>query len=66
MLWLSENLSTIIICIVLAAIVGLIIFSLIKNKKKGKCSCGNNCGCCPMGGSCHGGQSRKERQTSDN
>ncbi|MCM1055935.1 MAG: FeoB-associated Cys-rich membrane protein [Bacteroides sp.] len=58
--WLSENLSTIIICMILAVIVGLIIISMVRNKKKGKCSCGNDCGCCPMGGSCHGG-AKKER-----
>lgn len=61
MLWLTENLSTIIICLILAVIMGLIIFSMIKNKKKGKCSYGNNCGCCPMGGSCHGDRAKKEQ-----
>ena len=38
--WLSKNIATIIICLVLAVIVALIIFSLVKNKKKGKSSCG--------------------------
>lgn len=52
--WLYENLSTIIVGLILAVIVGLIIFSMIRNKKKGKCACGHECGCCPMGGSCHG------------
>ena len=33
--WLSKNIATIIICLVLAVIVALIIFSLVKNKKKG-------------------------------
>lgn len=37
--WLSKNIATIIICLVLAVIVALIIFSLVKNKKKGKSSC---------------------------
>lgn len=32
--WLSKNIATIIICLVLAVIVALIIFSLVKNKKK--------------------------------
>ena len=41
--WLSKNIATIIICLVLAVIVTLIIFSLVKNKKKGKSSCGCNC-----------------------
>ena len=44
--WLSKNIATIIICLVLAVIVALIIFSLVKNKKKGKSSCGCNCAHC--------------------
>ena len=46
--WLSKNIATIIICLVLAVIVALIIFSLVKNKKKGKSSCGCNCAHCAM------------------
>ena len=53
--WLSKNIATIIICLVLAVIVALIIFSLVKNKKKGKSSCGCNCAHCAMAGQCHGG-----------
>ena len=49
--WLSKNIATIIICLVLAVIVALIIFSLVKNKKKGKSSCGCNCAHCAMAGS---------------
>ncbi len=54
--WLSANLSTIIVASVLAVIVGLIIYSMIKDKKKGKSSCGGNCaGCagCAMQNTCH-------------
>ena len=43
MTWLMNNLSTIIVCIVLIAVVVLIINKMIKDKKKGKSSCG--CGC---------------------
>ena len=39
------NLSTIIIALVLAAVIGLIIFFMIRNKKKGKSSCSCGCGC---------------------
>ncbi len=53
MIWISENLSTIVICVVLAVIVIGIVMSMLKSRKNGKCSCGNDCGCCPMGGSCH-------------
>ena len=41
--WISTNLSTILICIVLLAIVILIIRSLIRQKKQGKSSCGAGC-----------------------
>ena len=51
--WIARNLSTIIICLVLAAVVALIIVSLVKDKRKGKSSCGCKCAHCPMAGSCH-------------
>ena len=50
--WIFENLATLLICLGLLAIIAAIIISQIKNKKRGKSSCGENCGCCPMGGSC--------------
>lgn len=58
--WISENLATIIICVVLAAIVAAIIIYLVENKKRGKSSCGCNCGHCPMAGKCCG-QSKKHK-----
>ncbi len=51
--WLTENIATIIICAVLLAVVSAIIVSMIKNKKKGKSSCGCGCANCPMSGSCN-------------
>ena len=48
--WLSKNIATIIICLVLAVIVALIIYNLVKDKKKGKSSCGCNCAHCAMAG----------------
>ncbi|PKM71831.1 MAG: FeoB-associated Cys-rich membrane protein [Firmicutes bacterium HGW-Firmicutes-16] len=54
--WISENLGTIIISLLLIAAVYGIIVSMLKNKKKGKSSCGCNCGNCPMSGSCHHGK----------
>ncbi len=45
--------ATILISLVLLAIVGLAIASIIRDKKQGKSSCGGNCGHCPMSGSCH-------------
>ena len=50
--YIAQNLSTILICAALAAVVGLIIIRMIKNKKKGKSSCGCGCSSCPMNGAC--------------
>ena len=51
--WIAENIVTIIICAVLAIMVAAIIVTLVKDKKKGKSSCGCKGGSCPMAGSCH-------------
>ena len=51
--WLYSNIATIAVAAVLLTVVALIIIQLVKDKKKGKSSCGGNCGSCPMGGSCH-------------
>ena len=53
LVWLSQNLATILISMILLAIVVGIIVLMIKDKKKGKSTCGGNCGHCPMSGSCH-------------
>lgn len=51
--WIAENIGTILITAALALIVALIARKLIKDKKKGKSSCGCNCAHCAMAGSCH-------------
>lgn len=53
MSWLAENAGTIIICIILVAVISFILYNMIKNKRKGKSSCGCNCSNCPAGGACH-------------
>ncbi len=47
------NLSTFLILIVLIAVVVLIIFKLILDKKKGKTNCGSNCSNCALSQTCH-------------
>lgn len=42
-----------IVIAILAVIVGLVIRKMIKDKRAGKSSCGCDCGCCSMAGSCH-------------
>ncbi len=51
--WIGENAGTIIVSIALAGLVTAIIIRLRRDRKRGKTSCGGNCGCCPMSGSCH-------------
>ena len=51
--WLSQNIATIIICAVLAVIFGLMLWSLLRDKKKGKSSCCGGCAGCAMAGHCH-------------
>lgn len=51
--WISDNIGTIVISLILIAIVAGIIVKMVRDKKKGKSSCGCNCGCCSMNGTCH-------------
>lgn len=51
--WITENIGTILISAGLLLIVVLIIVKLVRDKKKGKSSCGCNCAHCAMSGSCH-------------
>lgn len=51
--WLSQNIGTIIVCAVIVAGCALLVWSLIRDKKKGKSLCGGNCGSCSMGCHCH-------------
>ena len=51
--WIGENAGTIAGSILLIALVSWIVIRMRKDRKQGKPSCGCNCGCCPMAGSCH-------------
>lgn len=51
--WLASNIATVIVFLVLVAIVGLVVFKMIRDKKKGKTTCSCGCGGCPMKDSCH-------------
>lgn len=51
--YLSENLANIIICGVLIAIVTAIVTAMVRNRRKGKSSCGCGCSHCSMGVNCH-------------
>ena len=51
--FLIANIGTIIVFVVLAIIVGTIIYKMYRDKKQGKSSCGCNCASCPMANECH-------------
>ena len=51
--WIAANIGTILVSAVLILIVALILHKLVKDKKKGKGSCGCNCAHCAMAGTCH-------------
>lgn len=51
MKWITDNLATILISLALLAAVAFIVVKMIRDKKKGGCSCG--CADCPMRGQCH-------------
>lgn len=51
--WISANIGTIFISLVLLAVVALIIRSMVHDKKQGKSSCGGNCASCAACGACH-------------
>ena len=47
------NLGTIIVCAIVLLLVGGAFFSLLRNKRNGKSSCGCGCSGCSMRGVCH-------------
>ena len=51
--WITQNIGTILVILVLTVVVAVIIIKMIKDKRQGKSSCGNNCAHCAMAGSCH-------------
>ena len=44
--WLSANLINIVLVTVIVLITGLLIRSMVRDKKAGKSSCGGNCASC--------------------
>ena len=50
--WLANNIGTIAVGAVVAAIVTVIIVFMVKDKKQGKTTCGCGCKDCPMAGKC--------------
>ncbi len=53
--WLSANIGTILVLLVVCAVVGFIVRGILRDRKNGKSSCGGSCGSCASCGSCGGG-----------
>lgn len=51
--WVMENMATIIISTVLILAVAAVIVNMVRNKRRGKSSCGCGCAGCAMNGACH-------------
>ncbi|MBR5975821.1 MAG: FeoB-associated Cys-rich membrane protein [Clostridiales bacterium] len=58
---ISDNLGTIVISLILAAVVALVIVKMVRDKMKGKSSCGCGCSNCAMRGSCHAETGRSKK-----
>ena len=50
--WLSANLINIVLIAVIVLITGMLIRSMIRDKKAGKSSCGGNCASCGVCSGC--------------
>jgi len=49
--WLAANLINIVLILAVAALLGLIVRGMIRDRKAGRSSCGGSCADC---GACHG------------
>ena len=51
--WLSANIGTVLITILLIAVVTGVLIKTVTDKRKGRSSCGCGCEHCAMRGACH-------------
>ena len=54
--------ATVITAILVAAAIGGAIYSIIRNRKKGKSSCGCGCSCCAFADKCRGSAGDAKRR----
>ncbi len=50
--WLTANLGTITVGLVVAAVIALIVVNILRKRKKGQTTCGCGCSDCPMKNKC--------------
>lgn len=63
--WLSQNLPTILVALVVLAVCTLIVVKMIRDKKKGKSSCGCGCSACAMKELCHSQIAPRPKQSDE-
>lgn len=51
--WILNNLASVIVLSVVAAVITLVIIKMVRDKRRGKPSCNCGCGGCPMKDTCH-------------
>ena len=59
--FIVNNIGSIIVGLAVLALLLLLTWKLISDKKKGKSSCGGACTSCPNAGLCHGSCGRDEQ-----
>lgn len=62
--WFSANIGTILVLLIVCALVALVVRKMIRDRRKGKSSCGCNCAHCAMAGSCHSANQQKGKKRS--
>ena len=50
--FITKNIGTIIVALIVVLIVVFTVFRMVRNKKKGKSSCSCGCSECPFSGKC--------------
>ena len=51
--FIVDNLGTIAVGAIVALVIGVVAFIMIRDKAQGKSSCGGGCAGCPMSDKCH-------------
>ena len=57
--WIINNLSTVIVGLIVLAAVIFVLIVMIRNYHQNKFSCGWQCGCCPNAGKCQHNKRKK-------
>lgn len=51
--WLTANIGTIVVGLIVAGLCGAVIINSLRKRKQGKSSCSCGCANCPMKNKCH-------------